>query len=54
MIKGYMSLPARIDDCVMSCENLRNIHHVDLFPDWHEAFQQIQKAIIKETILNIS
>jgi TIR domain len=38
-------IPARLDDCDLSYQELRKINYVDLFPDWHEGVKKIIYAI---------
>jgi hypothetical protein len=38
-------IPVRLDDCQVSYSKLKQIHYVDLFPDWHEGFKKILATI---------
>ncbi len=38
-------IPVRLNDCQPSHERLRDLHWVDLFPDYDEGLQQIIKAL---------
>jgi hypothetical protein len=38
-------IPARLDNCKPSHRVLKDIHWVDLFPDWNNGFKKIIKAI---------
>jgi len=34
-------IPARLDDCSVSDDNLKDLHYVDLFPDYQKGFDKI-------------
>lgn len=34
-------IPARLDECIIPFDELREIHYVDLFPDWQKGFESI-------------
>jgi hypothetical protein len=38
-------IPARLDDCPMPRQRLRELHWVDLFPDWHAGINKILRTI---------
>ena len=41
-------IPVRLDDCKIPYEELKSIHHVDLFPEWDDGFSAILHAPNRE------
>ncbi len=41
------AIPVRLNDCKIPYEELKSIHRVDLFPNWKEGIDNIEKAIAK-------
>ena len=38
-------IPVRLDDCILSFGELRDIQWVDMFPDWNKGITQLLKAL---------
>jgi hypothetical protein len=38
-------IPVRLDDCEVPYEKLKDIEHVDLFPDWNKGLQSLIRAM---------
>ena len=38
-------IPVKLDECEIPYEDLRKIHHVEMFPAWNEGFNKILKSI---------
>jgi hypothetical protein len=41
-------IPVRLDDCEIPYEKLKDIHYIDLFPDWNEGMKGVIHAIAEE------
>ena len=38
-------IPVKLDECEIPYEDLRKIHHVEMFPDWRNSFNRILQTI---------
>jgi hypothetical protein len=38
-------IPVRLEDCPLPSERLRDIHYVDVFPDWDRGFEKVLRSI---------
>jgi hypothetical protein len=38
-------IPARLEECALPSEKLREIQYVDFFPDWNEGFETMLKTL---------
>jgi tetratricopeptide (TPR) repeat protein len=45
-------IPVKLDECEIPYEDLRKIHHQELFPDWNEGFNKILKSIQRDNQAN--
>lgn len=42
------TIPIRLDECSVTYEQLRSVHYVDFFPDWHAGFERLSHTLNSE------